>query len=209
MGDVFQDEALRQLIETALAENFDVRIAATRILQAEAAYRVTRADQFPTVNGQAQGQGQHGAVIAGQTLPTTGIGAVRRSLVVGARLLGQVPARHARRRAPRSWRTEWGRRAISRAWSARSRTAYFVLRALDLQLEIARRTLASREESLRLTEVRERGGATPLVDVRQAEQLVPRRAARSPTSSGRSSSRRTPSACCSGRNPDPSPADGR
>jgi multidrug efflux system outer membrane protein len=49
---------------------------------------------------------------------------------------------------------------------------YFVLRSLDWQLDISRRTLTSREESLRLTQVREQGGATSLVDVRQAEQLV-------------------------------------
>src|SRR4029079_17444446 len=49
---------------------------------------------------------------------------------------------------------------------------YFTLRALDLDLDIARRTLTSRRESLRLTEVRAQGGATSLLDVRQAEQLV-------------------------------------
>jgi multidrug efflux system outer membrane protein len=51
-------------------------------------------------------------------------------------------------------------------------SAYFDLRALDSQLDISKRTLASRQESLRLTQVRESGGATSLVDVRQAEQLV-------------------------------------
>jgi multidrug efflux system outer membrane protein len=50
--------------------------------------------------------------------------------------------------------------------------AYFQLRALDLQLEISKRTLDSRQESLRLTRVLANGGATSLLDVRQAEQLV-------------------------------------
>ena len=50
--------------------------------------------------------------------------------------------------------------------------AYFELRALDLQLEISQRTLASRKQSLQLTQVREHGGVTSLLDVRQAEQLV-------------------------------------
>ena len=50
--------------------------------------------------------------------------------------------------------------------------AYFTLRALDLELTISTRTLETRQESLRLTQVRETGGATSLVDVRQAEQLV-------------------------------------
>jgi multidrug efflux system outer membrane protein len=50
--------------------------------------------------------------------------------------------------------------------------AYFQLRALDLDFDIATRTVTSRRESLRLTEVRAQGGATSLLDVRQAEQLV-------------------------------------
>jgi multidrug efflux system outer membrane protein len=51
-------------------------------------------------------------------------------------------------------------------------TSYFQLRELDLELEIARRTLASRQESLKLTTTLEQGGAASLLDVRQAQQLV-------------------------------------
>src|SRR5579864_9124454 len=51
-------------------------------------------------------------------------------------------------------------------------SAYFQLRALDLQLEISRRTLDTRKESLRLTQLLANGGATSMLDVRQAEQLV-------------------------------------
>ncbi len=53
-----------------------------------------------------------------------------------------------------------------------SPAAYFQLRALDLQLEISKRTLNSRQESLRLTRILSDGGSTSLLDVRQAEQLV-------------------------------------
>ena len=48
---VFQDETLQALIKEALANNYDMRIAATRILQANANLGITRANQFPTVNG--------------------------------------------------------------------------------------------------------------------------------------------------------------
>src|SRR5262249_43619491 len=68
--------------------------------------------------------------------------------------------------------TEWGRRAVITTLISHLASSYFTLRTLDLQLEITTRTLDSRQESLRLTEVRERGGATSLLDVRQAEQLV-------------------------------------
>jgi multidrug efflux system outer membrane protein len=68
--------------------------------------------------------------------------------------------------------SEWGRRAVVTSLISQVATVYFELRALDQQLDIAKRTLGSRQESLRLTQVRESGGAGSLVDVRQAEQLV-------------------------------------
>src|SRR5882672_952985 len=51
--DAFQDEALRNLIQTALKQNYDVQIAATRILQARAQLGIARADQLPAVEGVA------------------------------------------------------------------------------------------------------------------------------------------------------------
>jgi multidrug efflux system outer membrane protein len=50
--------------------------------------------------------------------------------------------------------------------------AYFQLRELDLELEISRRTLASRQDSLRLVQLRQQGGVAALIDVRQAEVLL-------------------------------------
>src|SRR5947209_13171775 len=51
--DAFQDEVLRELIQTALKQNYDVRIAATRILEARAQLGITRADQLPSVDASA------------------------------------------------------------------------------------------------------------------------------------------------------------
>src|SRR5207302_455228 len=68
--------------------------------------------------------------------------------------------------------TEWAREAVISTLVSDVATAYFQLRALDLQLEISRRTLASRQDSLRLTQMLANGGATSMLDVRQAEQLV-------------------------------------
>src|SRR5947209_4655566 len=48
--DVFQDPSLRDLIKVALKENYDVRIAAQRILEARAVLGITRADQYPNVS---------------------------------------------------------------------------------------------------------------------------------------------------------------
>jgi len=51
-------------------------------------------------------------------------------------------------------------------------SAYFQLLELDMEMAISTRTLQSRKESLRLVEIRQQGGTTSLIDVRQSEQLV-------------------------------------
>ncbi len=51
---VFQDPALQNLMRTALQQNYDVRIAATRVLQAQAQLVIARANQFPTASAGAQ-----------------------------------------------------------------------------------------------------------------------------------------------------------
>jgi multidrug efflux system outer membrane protein len=168
---VFPDATLQQLITEALSGNIGTRIAATRVLQAAAQLGITRADQLPTVTGQAGGSGQRGTIFAGQSVPTIGI------VQASVGLSWEIDFWGRYRRATEAARaelaaTEWGQRAIVTSLVSEVAAQYFLLRALDLQLEIATRTLASREESLRLTEIRERGGVTPLVDVRQAEQLV-------------------------------------
>src|SRR6202035_5577085 len=55
--DVFKDEQLQGLIRTALKNNYDVRIAATRVLQAQAQLGITRANQYPTVGATANVNG--------------------------------------------------------------------------------------------------------------------------------------------------------
>ena len=168
---VFDDDVLRQLVMTALAQNYDLRIAASRIEQAAAQYGITRADRFPTVTGQASVQGQQGTIVDGEALPLAGL------VQLGGALSWELDFWGKYRRATEAARaemaaSEWGRRAIVTSLVSQIGSLYFDLRALDLELEISERTLASREESLRLTVIRERGGVTPLVDVRQAEQLV-------------------------------------
>ena len=59
--EAFQDRQLQELIHTALQQNYDVRIAATRILQAQAQVGITRADQLPTISGGAEAVDQRSA----------------------------------------------------------------------------------------------------------------------------------------------------
>jgi multidrug efflux system outer membrane protein len=169
--DVFQDDQLRALITTAVRQNFDIRIAAARILQAQAQLGIVRADQFPSVDANA-------GVARERLAKTPQFPAVQiNALQVGVATTWELDFWGKFRRASEAARaellaSEWGRRAVVTSLVSQVAGVYFQLRALDLDLDIANQTMTSRRESLRLTEVRAQGGATSLVDVRQAEQLV-------------------------------------
>ncbi len=168
---LFQDDQLQALVRTALAQNENVQLAASRILQAEAQLGITRADQYPGVVAEVQ-TGAGRTAEQGSTAART-VGAIRLQATTVWELDFWGRFRRANEAArARLLATEWGRRAVLTTVVSQVADAYFGLRALDLQLDVARRTLASRQESLQLTQVRESGGVTSLLDVREAEQLV-------------------------------------
>jgi multidrug efflux system outer membrane protein len=169
--EVFEDQQLQDLIHTALQQNYDVRIAATRILQAQAQVGITRADQLPTINAGAQTVDQRSPRTKFFPAYETSAHQVDLSLAWELDFWGKY------RRANESARatllaTQWAREAVISTLVSDVAAAYFQLRELDLQLEISRRTLASRQNSLQLTQVLAKGGGTSMLDVRQAEQLV-------------------------------------
>ena len=168
---VFQDPQLQQLIREALSQNYDVRIAATRVLQAQAVLGITRADQFPTITGGASSSNERFPATRVTPAFETSPSQVNLSLFWELDFWGKF------RRATEAARanllaTEWGQKVVLSSVVSNVASAYFQLLELDAEMEISRRTLASRKESLRLVEVRAKGGATSLLDVRQSEQLV-------------------------------------
>src|SRR5580693_2713416 len=167
--DVFQDDQLRTFIRTALTKNYDSRIAASRVLEARAQLGITRADQFPSVGAGAGISDTRDS--QSKFLPAfeTSTGQVTLAAAWELDFWGQF------RRATEAARanlvaSEWARREVLSTLVANVASAYFQLRALDLELEISKRTLNSRQESLRLTRILADGGSTTLLDVRQAEQ---------------------------------------
>jgi multidrug efflux system outer membrane protein len=68
--------------------------------------------------------------------------------------------------------SEEGRKAVLTTIVSDVSGSYFVLRELDFELEIARSTLASRQESLRIIKLREERGVSNMLEVRQGEELV-------------------------------------
>jgi multidrug efflux system outer membrane protein len=169
--DVFQDPQLQELMRTALKQNYDIQIAAARILEAQAQLGITRADQLPSIN--AGGSSINQRTARQKPLPEIETSASS----VGASMSWELDFWGKYRRATEAARanllaTEWARRAVISTLVSDVAAAYFQLREYDLQLEISRRTLASRRDSLKLTETLATGGATNMLDVRQAEQLV-------------------------------------
>jgi len=169
--DVFQDKQLQDLIRTALQNNYDVNIAAARILKAQAQLGITRADQLPTLNAGAQALNWQ--LPRNRELPATDSS----YSALGAGFNWQLDFWGKYRRATEAARANlfaarWAREYVISTLVSDVAASYFQLRAYDLQLEIARRTLASRQQSLQLTKTLADGGAATNLDVRQAEQLV-------------------------------------
>ena len=169
--EVFQDDALHGLIEAALKQNYDVRIAAARILEARALVGVARADQLPDVSASASALRERLPEATGRPAVVTS------AMQLSASFSWELDFWGRFRRATESARAnllseEWAQRQIISSLVSDVASAYFQMREQDLELEISRQTLATRRDSLRLTQVLADGGATSLLDVRQAEQLV-------------------------------------
>ena len=167
--ELFEDETLQALIRTALEQNYDVRIAAARRLEAEAQLGLTRADQLPTLSAGLAARG-------GRTFSSSG-SAANDELRAELSASWEIDFWGKFRRASEAARadllaTEWGRRAAVQSLVAQVASAYFNLGALDQQRAIAEGALEARRESLRLTERREQSGAGSLIDVQQARELV-------------------------------------
>jgi outer membrane protein, multidrug efflux system len=172
-SQVFREPELQGLIRTALVNNYDIRIAAQRVLEQQAQVQVTRSQQFPVFTGGGTG--------IGATFPSSLAGsAISSPLAVGNINLGatwtpdfwglyrkQSEAARANLLAQ-----VWAQRAVRLTLIQEVVTTYIQLRALDRQLEITKETLKVRQNSLELTQKLETGGSAPLSDVRQAEQLL-------------------------------------
>lgn len=175
--DAYSDPKLKSYIVEALTNSWNIKIAAARVLQAEAEARVTRSQFFPTINAGADAvtsrtsergpvpipagvdpQRNYGDVFVSMPAYEVDLwGRIRRANESArAQLLASVEAEHTVRQTLVS--------AVA--------TAYLQLLELDLELEIAQRSYDVRTNSLGLTKSREEGGVAAMQDVYQAQVLV-------------------------------------
>jgi multidrug efflux system outer membrane protein len=175
--EVFQDKALQKLVRTAIAQNYDLRLAVARINAARANLGLARSNQFPQFDVGAdltttRTSANTGVNVPGQSGRKRSFGEVFLNL-----LTFEVDLWGRRRQQTKAARaqlvsTEEDRRTVTTIVVSDVATNYFNLLELDLELDIAKRTLTARQESLRLITARQQGGLATMLDVRQAEQLV-------------------------------------
>ena len=175
--EVFSDEQLQDLIRTALAQNYDLRDAVARVDAARANLGITESYQYPNFGA---GAGYTGVQASRNGLVKLPSGFNRRSdfgsvsldlfpfeIDLWGRLRRATEAAQADMLA-----TDWNRKTVVTTLVSEVATSYFNLLELDLELAIAKGTLATREQSRHLIQLQEQAGIALLVDLRQAEQLV-------------------------------------
>ena len=169
---VFREPELQALIRDALTNNYDIRIAAERVLEQQAQVKITRSQEFPQITV--------GGTAIGATLPSNlGIsvpnpladGSINLSAAWTPDFWGLYRRQTEAARAQLLAQT-WAQREVRLTLVQQVVTTYLQLRALDRQLDITRQTLKVRQDSVDLTRTLENGGSVPLSDLRQAEQLL-------------------------------------
>ena len=166
--DYFAEPRLQQLIEIALLNNRDLRVAALNIEQARATFQVRRADQYPGV----------GIAANASRSPAANTGNLTNSFSVGLAIsaweidfFGRIASLKEQALA-QYLATEEGRNAAQVSLVAAVANGWLNLLADEELLDLSRQTLVSREESVRLTQLRLDAGVASALDFRQAQSLT-------------------------------------
>ena len=162
----FADPRLKRLIELALANNRDLRIAVLNIEQARAIHQIRRADQYPSVG--IGGSASRAAVGDGvATVYAVGFAVTGYELDLFGRVHNLSDAALSQYFA-----TAETRKAVQISLVSSVANAYLAVLADEEQLRVTRETLATRDESARITKLRFDNGATSELDYRQAESQL-------------------------------------
>lgn len=163
----FTDARMARLIEIALANNRDLRVAVLNIESMRAQYRIRGADQWPTVNAAVTGSRQPGTNGGVSSLYTAGLGITSFELDLFGRVAALKEVALANYLA-----TEEARKTVQISLVAAVANLALTVRADDELLALTRNTLRTREESLKLTRLKFEHGAASELDLRQAQSLV-------------------------------------
>jgi outer membrane protein, multidrug efflux system len=163
---VFHDPQLQELIRTALKQNYDLQLAVERVNAARAQVGITRSNQFPQVSANPDFTGGK----TDQNIKSN-------IFTLAADVIFQVDLFGRYRRATEAARaqllgTEDAQQTVVLTLVSDVASDYFLLRDLDLQLQITEQTVRTQEDSVRLTELRLSHGVGTRLDILQARQVL-------------------------------------
>ena len=161
------DARLRELIALALQNNRDLRVAALAIEQARAQYQIRRADEVPSVNATASGTRQPTPDGGNSSVYTAGLALTSWEIDFFGRIASLKDAALAQ-----FFATQEARSAVQTSLVASVASAWLSLQTNTELLALTERTLATREDSLRLNQLRFDQGVTSALDLRQAQSLT-------------------------------------
>ncbi len=164
---VFQDPQLQSLIRLGLKQNYDLQTAAERVVAARAQLGITRANQFPQVQGEVNATGGKEYTIQSKSNFLLGTVDAGFQLDLFGRLRRATEAARARLLA-----TQDAQQTVVLTLVSDVASDYFALLDLDLQLQITRDTVKSQENAVRLTKLRVSHGVATNLDVLQAQQVL-------------------------------------
>jgi NodT family efflux transporter outer membrane factor (OMF) lipoprotein len=159
----FKDARLDQLIAAALANNRDLRAAMLNIEVARAQVGLSRANEFPTVDL----QGTHTRETGIQTIDTVGLAVAGYEVDLWGRVRSLTDAALAQLAS-----TEEARKAAQISLVASVANAYYAMAGDQALLDVARQTLATRADSMKLVQLRFDNGVTSSIDLQQNKSLV-------------------------------------
>jgi outer membrane protein, multidrug efflux system len=164
---VFQDPKLQELIRIALKQNYDLQLAAERIVAARAELAITRSNLFPQVqgNGNFSGGKENTFQTKYNFLTLTADAAFQLDLF--GRLRRATEAARAQLLA-----TEAAKQTVILTLVSDVAADYFTLLQLDLQLQITQNTVKAQIDSVKLTNLRLAHGVATKLDVLQAQQVL-------------------------------------
>ena len=160
------DAKLRNLIELALANNRDLRVAMLNVERSRAQFNIERADRFPQINAEGgfrrQGTGDRTTNLWSATVAST---------AYEIDLFGRVHSLNVQA-LEQYFAAEEGGRSARITLVAQVATQYSTLRQAQEQLELARQTLAAVQESYKLNKITREAGSTSELDLRSSEAQV-------------------------------------
>jgi outer membrane protein, multidrug efflux system len=168
--EVFKDKELTYLVQTALGNNYDLRIAVTRIEQSRQIAAQARAQYLPFVNyslGSSYGKNEFAGAVSPNEGSEQGAFLGVASVAWEADLWGRLRRENEAARA-QYLATEEARRGVMLSLVSDVAQAYFELLDLDLQLDIAKRTTESFTQTLNLFNQRLAGGVASKLDTTRA-----------------------------------------